>query len=214
MVAILFYTLIHHKKELRKFWYFSAGSSLLVLALLSFMHSDLVINRYLSPQIIDSASVTDRVAQYAEARELLAQHWFTGVGIGNYTVALAEIHPEAKGDALQPAHNLFLLIFTETGILGIFILFFFLYELLRPIIYFDSNYAQEVLEELEKYSIAINYEKDYGKYTYWFVCLSTLIVGFIGWFLFDHFFWTIYSGVMLWWLVVGLWLRQLVRIKR
>jgi hypothetical protein len=38
-------------------------------------------------------------------------------------------------------------------------------------------------------------------------------MGLTVWFFFDHFFWTLYSGIVIWWLVLALWTRMLVRLK-
>ena len=79
----------------------------------------------------------------------------------------------------QPAHNLYLLIYTEMGLLGILALGGFLILLLRSLI------LGKKIQPLIRWGL---------------VSLAALVL-FAA--LFDHFFWTLQQGRLLWWLFWG-----------
>src|SRR3989338_9757284 len=51
--------------------------------------------------------------------EALKMFSWTGVGIGNFTDKLREIIPTMDEYMYQPVHNIYLLIYTETGLFGL-----------------------------------------------------------------------------------------------
>ncbi|MFC1644442.1 O-antigen ligase family protein [Patescibacteria group bacterium] len=72
---------------------------------------------------LEQKSVMDRVSYVTEASQVIQDDFFVGVGAGNYTLEVM------KNDRLQrpvweyqPVHNIFLLIFSELGLVG-FVLF-------------------------------------------------------------------------------------------
>jgi O-antigen ligase len=78
---------------------------------------------------LEAVSVNDRLNQYAEAQKVIGEHFWVGVGPGNYSNYLAKIHPSLQVWELQPVHNIFLLEMAEMGVLfSIFhsVLFLFL----------------------------------------------------------------------------------------
>lgn len=181
------------------------------MAVLALLNTNLVFNHYLSPSIIDSASVTDRSSLLQEARTLVEKNWLKGVGIGNYTLAAYNLNPTRAGESYQPVHDVFLLSLVETGLIGTLLFLLFLQEILKIIIGFKVTYNLEILEELKQYGKM--YQTDYGLTTHWYVCLTALVVGMLVWFFFDHFFWTLYPGIIMFWLILGLWAKMLIRLK-
>ncbi|MDO8581461.1 MAG: O-antigen ligase family protein [bacterium] len=76
---------------------------------------------------LEIQSNQERTTGYREAMQLIKKHPFVGVGIGNYTVAVArELRLHDPVWSYQPAHNVFLLILSELGIFGLalFLIFF------------------------------------------------------------------------------------------
>ena len=72
---------------------------------------------------LELQSVDQRVNQYQAFPRVLNGSMMTGVGIGAYTVALADVMPGESVFAYQPIHNTPLLVFAETGILGVIAVF-------------------------------------------------------------------------------------------
>ena len=104
---------------------------------------------------------------------------FFGVGSGNFVNWFREINPGLASNLYQPVHNIYLLIFSEAGILGLTAFLLFL-------IFLAKNYFKIKFEQPFYYSLFI-------------IFLSLLFFG-----LFDHFLFTIQQGRIVFWLVLGL----------
>ena len=104
---------------------------------------------------------------------------FFGVGLGNFVNWFREVNPGLAINLYQPVHNIYLLIFSETGILGLasFLLF---------LIFLAKNYLKIKFVRPFHYSLFI-------------IFISLLFFG-----LFDHFLWTLQQGRIIFWLVLGL----------
>ncbi len=78
---------------------------------------------------LEIQSNQERTTGYREAVQLIKRHPFFGVGIGNYTIVIArELRPNDPVWSYQPAHNVFLLILSELGIIGFILLLGFLWQ--------------------------------------------------------------------------------------
>ncbi len=110
---------------------------------------------------------------------LLHLNWF-GVGIGQFTTWLARTQPNLPPYYVQPAHDLFLLVYSEIGIFGLLALLVLIAVVFRSA---WRTYAGQPLVRLG-----------------WVVLLGTFC--FIA--LFDHFFWTLQQGRILWWGLLAL----------
>ncbi len=104
---------------------------------------------------------------------------FFGVGLGNFVNWFKEINPGLAQNLYQPVHNIYLLIFSETGILGLAAFLLFL-------IFMAKSYL----------SVKVN-QPFY--YSFFIIFLSLLFFG-----LFDHFLWTLQQGQIIFWLMLGL----------
>lgn len=122
---------------------------------------------------------------------------FWGVGIGNFVNWFKEINPGLTQHLYQPVHNIYLLIFSETGILGLamFILFlFFLAKNYLSVSFSRSFHFGRNYESSQRASIP------YGAHhSLLIIFLSILFFG-----LFDHFLWTLQQGGIILWLILGL----------
>jgi O-antigen ligase len=104
---------------------------------------------------------------------------WTGVGIGDFTTWLERTDPGHPPWMYQPAHNLYLLIYSETGIVGIGFFLVWLALIMRQAI---GNTARPLLV---RWGLVM-------------VLASFLIIA-----LFDHFFWTLQQGRILWWMILA-----------
>ncbi len=105
---------------------------------------------------------------------------FLGVGAGNFVNWLMEKQPMLPNYAYQPVHNIYLLIYSETGLLGLTAFILFLYFLLKDFILktkLSKSYQLSVL----------------------FFFISVLFIGF-----FDHFLMTLQQGRIVFWFSAGL----------
>lgn len=94
-------------------------ASSLVVALLFFRYHELVLTRFNHDTRLEIRSNQERLESYQVAARLISGHRFGGVGIGNYTIALSKLKPGLEAWAYQPTHNVFLLVWAETGLLGL-----------------------------------------------------------------------------------------------
>ena len=107
---------------------------------------------------------------------LKSLNWF-GVGSGNFVNWLMVKEPNLPRNIYQPVHNIYLLIYSETGILGISAFILFLIFIVKDFI------VRTKMNKLYHYSVLILF-------------LSFLFVG-----LFDHFLWTLQQGRLMFWLL-------------
>lgn len=110
---------------------------------------------------------------------LKSLNWL-GVGTGNFVNWLMAEDPNLPRYLYQPVHNIFLLIFSETGILGLSAFIAFLVFLVRDFI------LRTKMERFHHYSVMLIFS-------------SFLFMG-----LFDHFLWTIQQGRFVFWMVLAI----------
>jgi len=138
---------------------------------------------------LEAISATERSEYYLQAKDLIADYWYQGTGIGSYTAGLYNRDTSKEAWDYQPVHNIYLLIVTEVGIFGGLIFLFIIFK-------FFYSIAKYGLERL----------KDNNQFL--FVSLSFMALLVIG--LFDHYLWSLSFGLLFFWLVFGLWVRASV----
>jgi O-antigen ligase len=156
-----------------------AASCIAVLSVLfCIVHWDTLIARTTIAASDESIRLRVRYAQDAFSsggEEGIRVNWF-GVGIGNFTTWLMRYDSSLPRFMYQPVHNVYLLIYTEVGLIGVVFwiswLSLFIWHIWR------SHHDQPVL--------------------HWGVVAMLGALLFIGFF--DHFFWTLQQGRILWWL--------------
>src|SRR3989344_7585409 len=103
-----------------------------------------------------------------------------GIGLGDFPGWLMEQNPNLPRHIYQPVHNVYLLIYSEVGVIGFILFLLFLAGLLYEFI------KKTRLRELKHYSFLL-------------VVISVLFIG-----LFDHFLLTIQQGRFVFWLGLAL----------
>ena len=135
-------------------------------------------------------AISDRSFYNNVSRETISENFILGSGLGTYIFQIDEyleknnIKQELQPWQYQPAHNIYLLIASEIGIIGL--LFFLLF-----VIYVISGSIKIVSRET-----ILNVKLNYFLIA---ILISFLFVG-----LFDHYFWTLQQGRLIFWLVLGL----------
>ncbi len=103
-----------------------------------------------------------------------------GVGVGQFVPHLMDELKYLPGYAYQPVHNIYLLIASEVGFIGLIFFGAFLF------LSFRSFFRH----------------RDFGKfhhYSFFILALSFLVMG-----IFDHFLWTLQQGSLIFWLMMAL----------
>ncbi|MBI2064193.1 MAG: hypothetical protein HYT66_00565 [Candidatus Yanofskybacteria bacterium] len=120
-----------------------------------------------------------RLRIFYNNESLKSLNWL-GIGTGNFVNWFMAVDPNLPRHLYQPVHNIYLLIFSETGILGAAAFALFLIFLVKDFIY------RTKLERFHHYSLLLIFS-------------SFLFMGG-----FDHFLWTIQQGRFLFWLVLAM----------
>jgi len=118
-------------------------------------------------------SVGLRVFYNETAFLIIKEHAWLGIGLGNFVWEIREMLHLLSAWLHQPVHNIYLLIASEIGLIGLILFLVFIFQLFRKIS-----------------------RKEY------FLLLLVSSFLFIG--LFDHFFWTLQQGQLMFWLVLGI----------
>lgn len=137
----------------------------------------LLKNRLTSYQnAIETRGFTTRIAL-----ETIKQHPFIGIGWGNFIPQALEITQNQSLEQwqIQPVHNIYLLIFAEIGIIGLLIFLIFLTSLLKQA-FSQIKSSPEIF------------------------LLFSLFCGFLIIGMFDHYFFTLQQGIIMFWLSAGL----------
>lgn len=137
---------------------------------------------------LETMSTAQRTSYFAQARDIVRENWLQGVGIGNYTQALYNQDSSKDAWDYQPAHNIFLLVTAETGVFGGLVFIFLTFEFLRASVSVVKKRGATVDDWFLVYSLTL---------------LALLLIG-----LFDHYLWSLSFGILFFWLVFGLWVKQ------
>ncbi len=154
------------KKIILIFLLFVIFCSLLII----FVFPELFSRFSISPE---EQSVALRLFYNQFTYSIIQECPLVGIGIGNFVWEMKDALDLLSDWIHQPVHNVYLLIASETGLLGLFVFLMFLYQLLRK--FKEINYLLL------------------------FIVFCILFIS-----LFDHFFWTLQQGQLMFWLTIGL----------
>lgn len=149
--------------------------ALVIFVLLLSIYWPLFSERASLGERLEIKSAQERISLMSEAKDVIQANWLLGVGLGNYTLVVCRQYPLRLAFDCQPAHNLYLLIFAELGLIGLCLVMAFVGLIFKHI----SRYRDK------SWPLA------------WLVLLFILS-------LFDHYLWTSYVGLMLLWLVLAM----------
>jgi len=157
--------------------------TVLIITILMVMFFEPVKTRIVGEQDLEVASIYLRMEFNKQAWEIIQQRPWLGVGTGNYTLGVYDfVNKTWPGYYYQPVHNLFLLIGAELGLVALLIFLAALILLLY---------------------LSIRRLDSLAGLTTFLALLSVLVIS-----LFDHYFWTLYFGLIIFWLVLALNLKQ------
>lgn len=159
------------RRSMKIFW-----TTLAVGAVFTAVYWPYAINR----STISTADEAVQMRVFYNHESLVSGHNLFGLGMGNFVPWLMTQNLHLSRDLYQPAHNIYLLIYSETGIVGIGLFLIFLALLLYDF------YRRLGFKKL--------YHSSFG-----LIIVSVLLFG-----LFDHFLWTIQAGRLILWPVLAL----------
>ncbi len=113
------------------------------------------------------------------ALKIIYSNFILGAGLGNFVLSEMTLYPGMEEWMYQPAHNFYLLLLAEVGLLGFTAFFIFLYFLIK------------------EFLLRIAGNKNYN--LFFLLFLYVILFAF-----FDHFFWTIQQGRLTFWILLGI----------
>lgn len=141
-------------------------------------------------------SMNERLFYLNVSRGTILTHPVTGIGSGQLVLKTADFVPYGTKLELwqyQPVHNVFLLIWSELGIIGLFLLIWWLWKL------FHSR-RNEIVPHgtISSYGAGVKHGETVDNF-FKGLFLATIFI-----MLFDHYFWDIQQGQIMLWLIAGL----------
>ncbi|MBI5077144.1 O-antigen ligase family protein [Candidatus Falkowbacteria bacterium] len=144
-----------------------------IVTIFSVSYPELIASRAFGASHVENLSNVSRIEQYGQWWQIVKNNWFTGVGLGNYTLALSKPNPNLPAWSYQPIHNLYLLFVAELGLFGLALCLLFVARCLLLFI-------KRIKSATPSQSIC-------------FTCLACLACLAC----LDHYFWSFFSGIML-----------------
>jgi len=106
--------------------------SAILIGIAALPYQELLMVRLDAQTRLEQKSITERQAYLVQARDILQEKFFTGVGVGNYSVAVGLADQNKKPAwEYQPVHNTFLLLWTESGLFAFLSFLVFLFFLIK-----------------------------------------------------------------------------------
>ncbi len=125
--AIGFILLFIFKKDKRR----ELGKLVFVFSVIALVwigvFSPLFFSRIAGEERLEKKSFDDRSAYVLQSKEIIKENFWLGTGAGNYTKAVADKNPQKPIWQIQPVHNVFLLVWSELGAIGLVLLIAFLF---------------------------------------------------------------------------------------
>lgn len=103
--------------ETIKLW----GPLLVVSLVIIFLLRPLMLARVEYSERLEQKSITQRIDYINQSKSVITDHFWLGTGIGNYTYELYLQNSSLPVWEYQPVHNIYLLIWSELGIVGLII---------------------------------------------------------------------------------------------
>ncbi|PIS42693.1 MAG: hypothetical protein COT24_02200 [Candidatus Kerfeldbacteria bacterium CG08_land_8_20_14_0_20_40_16] len=169
------------------------GVVAMVFLVFALLYPQTIITRFSLQERLEKLSISQRTNYYQDAFNLIQKHPLSGVGLNNYTLAVNyEVDSSLSGQEYQPVHNVYLLVLSELGIFGLLIFLFLIFQVLK-----------------EGWRALVR--RSFPNSDNWFSVYLVILIAVFILFLFDHYFWTLSVGIMLFWLMVGLWQEALYK---
>jgi len=166
---------------------------------------------------LEEQTVSLRVFYNQTALSLIKEHPFLGIGLGNFVWQIKQMLHLLASWLHQPVHNIYLLIANEVGLIGLVMFLMFIFGLLlslrgrrpkqsRPLRRSFSPRLRRVEAGSEASGIRSRLPRSpdvtSGSLAMTSLLLTVFCFLFIG--LFDHFFWTLQQGQLMFWLALGM----------
>ncbi|MEK7550532.1 MAG: O-antigen ligase family protein [Patescibacteria group bacterium] len=124
--VVLFFSQLKKTKFFLPTLLISSVAFLLTFSLSAFMGTGIGIPLAFTKFNLSSPEISERLELINISKDVITHNFFIGSGLGTFVLT---------NKLMQPVHNIFLLAFAETGILGVVALCFLVYKLIKKNIY-------------------------------------------------------------------------------
>jgi len=153
------------------------------------IYGNVASTRALGSGRLEDKSVSERALYYNDFKKVISNHWLAGVGMGNYTLAVYKNDPGGASYRYQPVHNVFLLVWSETGILGLLAFAgLFVYLIIKNFL------------EIGNWKLEINKS---GNKASNLILSAPIIISLIVLLSLDHWLWSLHFGILSFWFIIG-----------
>jgi putative inorganic carbon (HCO3(-)) transporter len=128
----------------------------------------------INTNILSGQSMSERSLYQEVSYETISEHPLAGVGMGQFVINEYIANPNFQNWQYQPVHNVYLLIFSELGVIGFMLIIFILIMFLHRL----TEYMQN--------------GKNLTMNIYYIIIISYAVIAF-----FDHYFWDIKVGMLI-----------------
>jgi len=142
------------------------------------LHGSIYVSRNINIFLFSTQSIEERNQYLDVSRETISSHPVLGIGLGQFVFQETIAHPNWPGWQYQPVHNIYLLITSELGIIGLILFLTFLLTLLTNCFIKRITRNKPVLRLTDLYIC--------------FIIISFLFISF-----FDNYFWDIKPGMII-----------------
>ncbi len=157
----------------------------LTLALATGLYQDTFFSRAVHDTTISHNSISERALYLQHAKKLISEQLFVGTGIGNYTNTIyTHDLPQQPIWYYQPVHNIYYLIIAEIGIIGSILFLIFLI-----LVFYNIYLHRKNISTIQSVFIIL------------FIILLLISI-------FDHWIWSSHFGLLLFFFIAGLSLRN------
>lgn len=168
-----------HVEQIRKLKYYFLLSFFIFGILLFYFKVD--------PYSLFIQSLEERFIYLTASAQAISENLIWGLGQGQFVWEMDAYSLQNLAFwQFQPVHNVFLLILSEMGMIGLFFFIWFLLELFKP----ESSTPARSNSQSELDG--------------WNIYLKSILLGFIFIMIFDHYLWDIQQGSLMLWTIVGL----------
>ncbi|MFH1030828.1 MAG: O-antigen ligase family protein [bacterium] len=167
---------------------------------LIFLFREPIHTRLKGENRLEKKSNHEHILSYKEGFEIIKANPFLGIGIGNYTLVLYNKNSTLPSYSYQPSHNFFMLLWAELGIIGLVTFIIFLFAIIKRIFMsrFNATLLKQRCDKDRNETMDKESEDPYPRRQ------IALLVFLLILMLFDHYFWSLYFGVILWWITIGI----------
>lgn len=162
-----------------------------------------------SSYLLNNSAISDRNFYNNVSRETISENFIFGSGTGTFIFQIDKyldrnkIYQEFEPWQYQPAHNIYFLIASEIGLVGLLLFLFFIFRVISNSLKSTKTIlnGNAVNPDISDKKIVSRETISATKLNYFLIAITISFL-FIG--LFDHYFWTLQQGSLVFWLVLGL----------